>query len=259
MAMDSFPEAPSRPPTGAGPDPDAMADPEVGHADLSVDERLRLVQRRIADAAQAAGRSPQAITLVAVSKRFEAERVLAAHRAGLVDFGEVRAQELTPKAAEVGSGVRWHFVGRLQRNKVSDVVGLATLIHSVDRLVLAEAIDRRARELSRVQRVLLQVNVADDPAKAGVSEDDALAMIERIRQLRGVACEGLMTIPAFDTDPRPAFARLRRLRDQARSRFPEIQHLSMGMTRDLEAAVAEGATIVRVGEGVFGPRRADSP
>ena len=223
-------------------------------ASADVARRLSRITEQIRSAARAAGRSPQAITLVAVSKKIPLARVSAAISAGHVDFGESRAQELTRKAQELGKGVRWHFVGRLQRNKVADVAGVASLIHSVDRIELAEAIADRARAEGRVQRVLLQVNTAADPDKAGVAPEQALATIANVRELPGIACEGLMTIPKLSEDPRPAFAALRSLRDEARAQFPEVQHLSMGMTADVDVAVAEGATIVRVGEGVFGPR-----
>lgn len=230
---------------GAGVDADPVAD---------VGARLADVQARIREAAGRAGRSPHAVTLVAVSKTVDHTAVLAARRAGQADFGESRAQELRRKSREAGAGVRWHFVGRLQRNKVRDVVGVASLVHSVDRLELAEAIADRTARHGRVQRILVQVNVGGDPDKAGCAPGEVLGLIARIRGLDGVACEGLMTVPPLGEDPRPLFAELRGLRDAVRSRFPEVQHLSMGMTHDFEVAVEEGATIVRVGEAVFGPR-----
>ncbi|HUH07467.1 MAG TPA: YggS family pyridoxal phosphate-dependent enzyme [Egibacteraceae bacterium] len=228
--------------------------PGHGSADAELAERLALAQRRIAAAAERAGRSPHAVTLVAVTKGFDVDAVLAARALGQADFGESKAQELRRKAREAGAGVRWHFVGRLQRNKVKDVVGTASLIHSVDRLELANAIAERARKSGRVQRVLVQVNAGDDPAKGGCAVDEALALVARVRALDGTACEGLMGIPPLDADPRPVFATLRELRDDVRARFPEVQHLSMGMSSDFEVAVEEGATIVRLGEALFGPR-----
>lgn len=219
-------------------------------------DRLAEVRRRIADAAERSGRSPHAVTLVAVSKAFGADAVEAVRATGHADFGESRAQELQAKAAAVGPGVRWHFVGRLQRNKVKAVVGLAGLVHSVDREPLATAIAERAAAAGRVQPVLLQVNVGEDPAKAGVVLPEVGEAVARIRALEGLACQGLMTMPPAGVDPRPLFARLRAQRDELRDRFPEVQHLSMGMTQDFEVAVEEGATIVRLGEAVFGPRPA---
>jgi pyridoxal phosphate enzyme (YggS family) len=224
--------------------------------EAGIRERLADVQARIAVAAERVGRSPHAVSLVAVSKTFATEVVLMARRAGHADFAESRAQELRRKSKAVGGGIRWHFVGRLQRNKVRDVVGVASLIHSVDRLELAQAIAERAGKQGRVQRVLVQVNVGDDPAKGGCDAEDAVSLIAHVRRLDGIACEGLMTVPPLEDDPRPHFHRLRDLRDDVRTRFPEVQHLSMGMTHDFEVAVEEGATIVRVGEAVFGPREA---
>ena len=220
----------------------------------AVARRLGDVRARIAAAAERAGRAPSAVTLVAVSKTVPAALVAAARAAGQEDFGESRAQELQRKAPELGPGIRWHFVGRLQRNKVKDVVGVATLIHSVDRFPLAQALADRARSSGKLQRVLVQVNAGGDPDKAGCPPEEALDFVERVRALDSLACEGLMTIPPFDADPRPVFATLREVRDDVRERFPEVQHLSMGMTRDFETAVEEGATIVRVGEAIFGPR-----
>lgn len=219
-----------------------------------VSSGLSAVRRRIEQAAERAGRSPRAIGLVAVSKGFPAEVARAAVAAGHIDLGESRAQELSAKAQALGSGVRWHFVGRLQRNKARDVVAAASLIHSVDRLSLAETIAGQMQSQGRVQRVLMQVNAGDDPAKGGCTLAEAPGLMAAVRALPGLACEGLMTIPPMGADPRPVFARLRALRDQLREEFPEVQHLSMGMSGDLEIAVEEGATIVRIGEAVFGPR-----
>ncbi|MGI8573805.1 MAG: YggS family pyridoxal phosphate-dependent enzyme [Egibacteraceae bacterium] len=215
--------------------------------------RLAVVRELLPPAAARVDRSPAAITLVAVSKRFDADAVQRVHELGQHDFGESRAQELVAKAPHV-TGARWHFVGRLQRNKVSRVVGTAGLIHSVDRLELAAAIGARAREQQRVQPVLVQVNVGDDPAKGGCAVNEAAELIAELRQLDGVSCQGLMTIPPLEADPRPLFADLRALRDDVRQAYPEVQHLSMGMSQDFEVAIEEGATIVRVGEAIFGPR-----
>jgi len=200
------------------------------------------------------GRSPRAVSLVAVTKGFDAEVAKAAVAAGQLDLGESRAQELIAKRQALGPGVRWHFIGRLQRNKVRDVVGGVSLIHSVDRLRLAEEIADQAQRFGRVQRVLVQVNAGEDPAKGGCALEAARGLVAAVRSLPGIACEGLMTVPPMRTDPRPVFARLRALRDELRSDFPEVQHLSMGMSGDVQVAVEEGATIVRLGEAVFGAR-----
>jgi PLP dependent protein len=226
----------------------------------SLAERLAAVRRRIADAAEAAGRSEHDVLLIGVTKTHPPELAREAVAAGLVDLGENRVQELLAKEAEV-EGARWHLIGRLQRNKAKDVVGRHVLVHSLDRPKLAVELSRRAEAAEAVQRVLVQVNVGDDPAKGGCEVDEAVDLVAYARDLPHLAVEGLMTMPPLPppgVDPndaaRPLFATLRELRDAARERFPEVTHLSMGMSADLEAAVAEGATMVRVGTALFGPR-----
>jgi PLP dependent protein len=221
----------------------------------AVAARLDRVRLRVSDAAARVGRSPRSVTIVAVSKSFDAEHVRWAQQADQVDFGESRAQELKRKVALTATQVlRWHFIGRLQRNKVRDVVGLAGLIHSVDRAELVQAIAERAQRTKRVQQVLIQVNVGNDPSKGGCDSGDVFALLAMVRQLDGIACQGLMTVPPLEGDPRPAFQHLAELRDKARTVWAEVQHLSMGMSSDFEIAIEEGATIVRLGEAVFGPR-----
>jgi PLP dependent protein len=217
--------------------------------------RLRQVRARMDAAAARSGRSPDAVTLVAVSKEFPSEAILAARAAGQMDFGENRAQALERKADALGAGaVRWHFVGRLQRNKAAGVVARAALIHSVDRLPLVRTIADAARARQRVQPVLLQVNVGADPAKGGCAPAEVPALLAAMQELDGIRCTGLMTMPPLGVDPRPPFRALRALRDELAERHPGVRHLSMGMTNDFEVAVEEGATIVRLGEAVFGPR-----
>jgi len=217
-------------------------------------DRLAAVRSSVRDAAVRSGRDPAAVTIVAVAKTFPAERVAAVADLGHADIGESRAQELKQKAPELGDRVRWHHVGQLQRNKVKDVVGTATLIHSLDRLSLARDIAERAAAIGVVQRTLLQVNVTGDPQKAGCEPAEVLALLGRVRELDHLACVGLTTIPALGSDPRAAFHRLRELRDAARARYPEVTHLSMGMSGDYALAVEEGATLVRPGEAIFGAR-----
>jgi PLP dependent protein len=230
----------------------AASDGPVSPAQVS--ERLAAVHERIAAAARRAGRDPEEVLLLAVTKQVDPALITAAQRAGQMDFGESRAQELRRKVPQIPPPAIWHFVGRLQRNKVADVVGSVALIHSVDRLELAEAVSARAQRDGGRQRILVQCNTGLDPAKAGVPPEEAPALVERIQALSGLACEGLMTVPPLGVDPRPAFARLRLLRDALRSRFPDIEQLSMGMSGDFEAAIEEGSTIVRLGEVLFGPR-----
>lgn len=229
----------------------------AGKAPREVAASLAAARRRVAAAAEHAGRSPGDVTLVVVTKSFGADAVRVLLDAGQVDIGESRAQELNAKRGET-AGARWHFVGRLQRNKVRDVVGATTLIHSVDRAELATEIGDRASRQGLVQRVLVQVNAGGDPAKAGCAPDEAAALVRRIRATPGIACTGLMTIPPAGVDAGPVFARLRALRDDLGRRYPEVQSLSMGMSGDVEEAVAEGATIVRLGRAVLGARPDDA-
>jgi PLP dependent protein len=223
---------------------------------------LDAVRGRIAAAAERADRRPSDVQLIGVTKTHPPEVCRAAVDAGLVDLGENRVQELLAKHPHV-PGARWHLIGQLQRNKVKDVIGRHVLVHSLDRRSLADALSRRAARAGVVQRVLVQVNVGDDPAKSGCDVDHALDLVAYARDLPNLAVEGLMTVPPMPpegVDPaeaaRPHFATLRRLRDAARSRFPEVVHLSMGMSADLEAAVGEGATMIRIGTALFGPRGA---
>lgn len=219
----------------------------------TVADRLADVRARLDAAAVRAGRRPSDVTLVAVSKTFDADAVREAAAAGQTDFGESRAQELVAKRAAVASdALRWHFVGRLQRNKVRDVAGTVALVHAVDRAALAASLSQRARRRGVVQDVLVQVNAGDDPAKAGCAPQDTARLVAAVAELEGLRCRGLMTIPPLSGDPRPVFARLRALRDAVAD--PGVAHLSMGMTSDFEVAVEEGATIVRLGEAIFGPR-----
>ena len=220
-------------------------------------ERVADVRARIASAAERAGRAPKDVLLVGVSKTFSAAAVLAAADAGITDFGENRAQELAGKERDVGDRARWHFVGSLQTNKVRHVVGTAVLIHSVDGFHLAETIARRAATAGIEQQVLVEVNLSGEASKSGVSLEEAGALALEADALEGISVRGLMAIPAFPADPedsRGAYRSLARMSSRLQEDLPEARHLSMGMTRDFEVAVEEGATIVRVGEALFGLR-----
>jgi hypothetical protein len=232
-----------------------MSEPTVGRIDAEqIGARLAVVRERIRSAAHAAGRDPRDVRIVAVSKFQPSSAVDAAITAGQRDFGENRAQELTAKRAHVADAARWHFVGRLQRNKVGQVVGHVVLVHSVDRASLVEAIARRARRLSVVQPVLVQVNVAGEASKGGCAPIDLPSLLAHIDASEGVAARGLMTIPPIDADAGAVFRELARLRAGLVDDLPELTELSMGMSGDLEAAVTHGATIVRVGTAIFGAR-----
>jgi len=209
--------------------------------------RIDEVRTRIADAAGRAGRDPSSVTLVGASKTVPAERLVEAVDAGLRDLGENRAQELLAKAPVLdgaGCAPRWHFVGRLQRNKVAALAPYVALWHSVDRLSLGEAMARRAPGA----RVLVQVDVGDEPQKGGCTPSDTPALADSLRAL-GLDVAGLMTVPPRTADPRACFATLRELASRVGA-----DELSMGMSEDFEVAVEEGATIVRVGRAIFGPR-----
>ena len=221
-------------------------------------ERLHVVRNNISIAAKGVGRDPADVTLVAISKTFPAERIIELRDEGISDFGENRAQELEAKLLEV-SNVRWHFVGHLQTNKARVVTGAVALIHSIDGIRLAEAVSRRAARLERDQDVLVEVNTSGESTKSGVVPDDAISLARRVDGLPNVAVKGLMTIPQWPEDPedsRPAYRTMADLGRALGGVVPEATELSMGMSRDYEVAVEEGATIVRVGEALFGPRTA---
>ncbi len=224
--------------------------------------RIAATRVRIALAAEAAGRSRADVLLIAITKTHAPQVAQRAVDAGVTDLGENRVQELLAKRPHV-NGARWHLVGPLQRNKVRDVVGRQILVHSVDRRPLIDTLSDRAERAGVVQRILVQVNVGDDPAKGGCHLDETEDLVAYARRRPNLAVEGLMTMPPLPPDgvdpvdaARPLFAALRRQRDELRERFPEVVHLSMGMTNDLEAAVAEGATMVRLGTALFGERGA---
>jgi PLP dependent protein len=208
---------------------------------------IREVRARIAAAARGAGRDPAAVRLVAAAKTVPAERVAEAVALGVTDVGENRAQELLAKADALATApdVCWHFLGRLQRNKVRSLAGKVTWWQSVDREALGVAIARHAPGA----QVLVEVNLAREPQKGGCPPTDAPALADALRRL-GLRVEGVMTIPPAGDDPRRWFAELRELGGDL-----GVHHLSMGMTDDYEIAVQEGATMVRIGRGIFGPRR----
>lgn len=224
---------------------------------MTISDRVAEVRGRIERAAESVGRNASGVRLIAVSKTWPPEAVQAAAEAGITDFGENKAQELAYKLPIVGDLGTWHFVGALQTNKTRSVVGKVGLIHSVDRIEVAEAISRRAQRSELLQPVLVQVNVAREPAKHGVDPDEAMAFAERVAALEGVGLGGLMTMPPFGCDPessRPWFKKLAGLGVMLGERLPGVPELSMGMSRDFEIAIQEGATMVRVGEAVFGAR-----
>ena len=224
-------------------------------------ERLERVRERISQAAEACHRSGTDIRLVAVSKTMPVEIVREAIETGMMELGENYIQEARGKISTLATyPVTWHYIGHLQSNKAKYAVRMFDLIHSVDSVKLAKALDKYAQKIDKVQDILIQVNVAKEDSKSGVYGEDTLQLVGEIARLENLAVKGLMTMPPYFNAPekvRPFFAALRHLRDQIRTEnIPNIsiEELSMGMTGDFEAAIEEGATIVRVGTAIFGER-----
>ena len=212
------------------------------------------VRARIAAAAERAGRRPEEVTVVAVTKGVELARVRDVVAAGVTDVGESRVQEAAPKVPALRAAARWHLVGHLQRNKAGLAAGLFSVIHSLDSVRLAEDLSRHAPQSLDV---LLQVNVAREAQKFGVPPEGLPALLRSVAVLPNLRVIGLMTIPPLHRDPeqaRPVFRRLRTLRDEvAKVLGTALPHLSMGMSDDVDVAVEEGATLVRVGRAIFTP------
>lgn len=220
---------------------------------MNVADAIRSTRSELDDAARACGRDPGTVGLVAVSKTHPSSRIAEAISAGHLDFGESYAQELRDKAAEL-SGVRWHFIGRIQRNKVKYIAPVAWRVHGVTHLEQAEALGARAPQ---PLPILLNVNVGNEPSKDGVDPADALTLAEQVTRVAGVRLVGLMCIPPHTDDPEGAarwFAELAHLAETGRNRGLPLQELSMGMSHDWKVAVRYGATWVRVGTAIFGER-----
>ena len=224
----------------------------------SIVENLEQVRSQIAEAAKKSGRATGEIELIAISKTHEAEKVRAAFEAGQQLFGESRVQEARAKIPLLPSAARWHFVGRLQKNKVRHALPLFELFHSVDSLDLARDMNRIADEEGLHPRVLLEVNVAGEGSKIGFAPDAFRTQMEALLELPRLTIEGLMTIPPLAPEAeasRQFFVTLRALRDHLASEFRmKLAHLSMGMSGDFLVAIEEGATLVRVGTAIFGKR-----
>ena len=233
-----------------------------------LEDNLRSVQERIASAAERVGRSPDEITLVAVTKTQSPTIIRAAHQLGLRCFGENRVGEAESKVPELPDDITWHMIGHIQSRKAKRVVPLFDLVHSVDSIKLARRLDRLSAERPEPLLALLECNVSGEESKAGFAADawtedgeqreSLLATVKEILALPHLRILGLMTMAPIVTDPeqaRPVFVRLRQLRDELATIFPQIdwRDLSMGMTDDFEVAIEEGATMVRVGRAIFAP------
>ncbi len=229
---------------------------------IALIERLKSVHRKIAHAAMRSGREPSDVALIAVTKTVPLEVVMRAVEAGVRDFGENRVQEASAKIPACsgrfpGSRIVWHLIGHLQRNKARAAVKLFDLIQTVDSAALAADLDRHALSEGKVQRVLIQVKLGGEDTKHGIEESLLLPLLRELRCFGSLSVEGLMTIPPFSEDPektRQWFRRLRELRDEAAAEGFRLPQLSMGMSHDFEAAIEEGATMVRVGTAIFGER-----
>lgn len=226
---------------------------------MSVRENLNLVRGRIAAAARRAGRNPGDIGLVAVTKTIPVSIIEEAVSCGVNSLGENRVQEFLLKYPLLRSDLDWHFIGHLQTNKVKKIIGKARLIHSLDRWSLAVEIDRAAREANTVAQVLVQVNVAGEETKSGLSLPEVEDFITGAGHLPGMEIRGLMTIAPWTENPeevRPVFRQLRELARRLKDKKTgvKLDYLSMGMSGDFEVAVEEGANIVRVGTAIFGKR-----
>ena len=220
---------------------------------------MQAVRQRVADAARACGRDPAAVGLIAVSKTFGADAVAAAHACGQRVFGENYVQEAVDKIVALASlGLEWHFIGPIQSNKTRQIAENFAWVHSVDRAKIAERLSAARPDALAPLQVCIQINIGDENTKSGVAPADALALARAIAALPRLKLRGLMTIPPASDDPaqqRRYFAELRKLKEQLATAGVALDTLSMGMSADLEAAIAEGATLVRVGTAIFGQRQ----
>jgi PLP dependent protein len=225
---------------------------------MDIAENLNSIRQRIEAACARAGRDPGSVTLVGVTKGHSPDAVRAAVEAGLTLFGENKVQEAKAKIPLCPAKARWHMIGHLQTNKCRDAVHFFEMIESIDSLHLAQEIDKCANKSAKTMRVLVEVNVAGESTKFGYKPDQLLAELAELNSLKRIELHGLMTIAPWSQDPekvRPVFRRLRELKTECEQVLgAPLLHLSMGMTGDFEVAIEEGATIVRIGTALFGPR-----
>ena len=223
-------------------------------------DNLKTVEEHVQEACKRAGRSREEVTLIAVSKTKPVEMLQEIYGEGVRDFGENKVQELCDKIEQLPSDIRWHMIGHLQRNKVKYIVGKVALIHSVDTYRLAEEINIQAKKRGIIVPILVEVNIAGEKTKFGTTEEDAMLLVEEISKLENVRIKGLMTIAPFVENPednRLYFRKIKQLSVDITNKNIDnvsMEILSMGMTGDYEVAIEEGATMVRVGTGIFGAR-----
>lgn len=224
---------------------------------MDIPTRFEEIRDRMERAMERAGRDASAVTLVAVTKTRSMDEMARAVAAGVRDVGENKVQEAEAKKPELHASARWHFVGHLQKNKAKKAVELFDLIHTVDSAAIGQRIDRLAAERDKVQPVLVQVDLAGEETKDGLPEEGLFPTLEKLRECSNLRVDGLMVLPPYfdDTDEvRPYFQRLRELSDNGQERGLVGRELSMGMSHDFEVAIEEGATLIRVGTALFGPR-----
>jgi hypothetical protein len=230
---------------------------------VNLAENLEKIQQRIRGACERAGREENSITLLAVSKTHLPETINAAAGLGLIFFGESKIQEAKAKVPLCSGKLRWHFIGHLQSNKCRDAVELFEMIQSVDSLGLAQEISKRCEQAAKRMPILLEVNVAGEASKCGYKPEKLLGELKEINALPRIEIHGLMAVPPWSPEPessRPHFRRLCELKSECEQILgAPLPHLSMGMSGDFEMAVEEGATIVRIGTALFGPRQKSRP
>ncbi len=226
---------------------------------VSIQDNIRTIEERVDVCAKKSGRNKNDITIVAVSKTVNADSVEQALKAGMKNFGENRVQEYLKKREVFGNLVNWHIIGQLQSNKVKFILNGITLLHSLDRLSLAQEIEKQCEAKGKKISALIQLNIAKEPTKSGVFEEDLEQMLEALSVMRSVRIKGLMAIPPYAyqaDDNRPYFARMYELFTKFKDYYSDnsFEYLSMGMSNDFEAAIEEGSNMVRIGTAVFGAR-----
>lgn len=228
---------------------------------MNIKENLEIINENIDDAAKRSGRNREDITLVAVTKTVDVERINEAVSCGVKVLGENRVQELTSKFEYVPNDVDWHIIGRLQTNKVKYIADKITLLHSVDRLELAKEVDRQCAKIGKTLDVLLEVNISEEETKAGVDEGEVERFVESVIGFNNIRVKGFMTIAPYGTDndsARSYFARMRKIYDSYRGVKQgnlDVGILSMGMSNDYIGAILEGSNMVRIGSAIFGKRQ----
>ena len=223
-----------------------------------ISENLKILNEQIQSTCTGLNRDAEKIKLIAVSKTYDVNAINNANDLGLTDFGENKAQELRDKYKILGDKVTWHYIGRLQRNKVKYVVRAASFIHSVDSITLADEINKQAAKLGKVQKILLEVKTSFEGSKSGAEGEQSIkALAEHCGSLENIDLIGLMTMAPFTNDEkiiRQSFSELRKLKDKLNGYGFNLSELSMGMTNDFEIGIEEGATMLRIGSAIFGKR-----